>query len=108
KALLGNMALANGTVMVVAPDQIHRIHTHTGKDLASFASGEQKWAGQATIIGNRMVVPLQTDALQVIDTATGRHLYLLQGNTKSRVLATHGQVFISSSDHKVRCYGRLR
>lgn len=108
KALLGNMALANGTVVVVAPDQIHRIHAHTGKDLAGFASGEQRWAGQATIIGNRTVVPLQTGALQVLDTATGKHLYLLQGNTKSRVLATDGQVFISSSDHKIRCYGRLR
>lgn len=108
KALLGNIALANGTVMVVAPDQIHRIRASSGKDLEGFPAHEQNWGGRATIIGNRMIVPMQKDALQVLNTATGKHLYLLPGNTKSRVLVTDGQVFISSSDHKVRHYGRLR
>ncbi|MFT4512098.1 MAG: outer membrane protein assembly factor BamB/tetratricopeptide (TPR) repeat protein [Planctomycetota bacterium] len=108
KALLGNLALANGTVVVVAPDHIHRIHAHTGKDLEGFAPRKQGWSGEATIIGNRMIVPVQTGSLQVLDAATGKHLYRLQGNAKSRVFATDGQVFISSSDHKVRSYGVLR
>lgn len=108
KATLGNIALGGGVVVIVEPDAIHRIHAHTGKDLEPFLPVESKWAGEAKIIGTRMIVPLQTGSLQVLDAATGNHLYLLQGNPKSRVLSTADQVFVTDTDHKVRWYGALR
>ena len=107
-ALVGGIALANGTVVVVAQDMIHRIDSQTGKEHDGFAANDQHWGGQATIVANRMIVPLQSQGLQVLDSDTGKHLYLLEGTTKSRVLVTEGQVFITDSDHKVRSYGRLR
>jgi outer membrane protein assembly factor BamB/tetratricopeptide (TPR) repeat protein len=108
KAVLGSIALANDTVVFVAPNQIHRIQADTGKDINGFAPHGQKWSGEATIIGNRMIVPRQSGSLQVLDSATGAHLYLLSGDTGSRVFATDGQVFITSTDHKIRSYGSLR
>ena len=108
KTVLGSIALANGTVVVVAPDQIHRIQAHTGKEIEGFVRRGSNWGGEATIIGNRMVVPLKSGALQVLDATTGQHLYLLRGSTKSRVFATDGQVFVTTTDHKVRSYGSLR
>jgi outer membrane protein assembly factor BamB len=106
--VLGSIALANGTVVVVAPDQIHRIQAHTGKEIEGFVRRGSNWGGEATIIGNRMVVPMKSGALQVLDATTGQHLYLLRGSTKSRVFATDGQVFVTTTDHKVRSYGSLR
>jgi outer membrane protein assembly factor BamB/tetratricopeptide (TPR) repeat protein len=108
KAVLGNIALDNDTVVVVAQNEIHRIQADTGKDIAGFACQSQNWSGEATITGARMIIPRKSGGMQVLDSMTGKHLYLLPGDSGSRVFATNGQVFVTSTDHKARSYGRLR
>jgi hypothetical protein len=55
-----------------------------------------------------MIIPVRGGSLQVLDAETGQPLYLMVGDSKSRILATHGGVFVTASDHTVRSYGQLR
>jgi len=106
--MFGGPTIANHQVLLVTPDKVHRIDARTGKNLKAFEPTASKWAGSANLIGNRMIVPMRERVLQVLDAATGQELYRIAGDAKSRVLATQGRVFVTSSDHSVRSYGRLR
>lgn len=106
--MFGGPTIGNQQVLLVTPEQVHRIDARTGKNLKPFKPTASKWAGPANLVGNRMIVPLRSRALQVLDAATGQELYRIAGDAKSRVLATQGRVFVTSADHTVRSYGRLR
>ena len=107
-ALIGDIAHNGDTIVVVSQDVLHRLDIQTGKDRDALKRGASAWAGPATIVGNRMMVPLRGGALQVMDSASGNALYLLGGEAKSRVLATPTQLLTTDKDHKVRSYGTLR
>ena len=93
---------------MVSQDKVHRLDMRTGAELDGFVSSPSPWSGAATIAFGRMIVPLQSGSLQVLDAASGKHLYLLKGNPKSRVFATDTGIVVSDSDHQVRSYGPLR
>jgi len=104
----GGPITANNRVVYVSHSKIQRLDARTGRSLTEFPSGNRDWAGPATVIGNRMLVPLRNDSLQVLDAETGQLLYRILGDSQSRILATRGRLFVISKDHTVRCYGRLR
>ncbi len=106
--MFGGPTGANHKVLCVAPSRVHRLDTRTGKSLKDFAKGNSDWAGVATVVGNRMIIPVRGGSLQVLDAETGQPLYLMVGDSRSRILATQGRVFVTAGDHTVRSYGQLR
>lgn len=107
-ALLGDLTLASDVVFFVNEQVVYRIDARTGKELGSFGKRDRQWAGQATVVANRLIVPQQGGSLQVLDTATGQPLYLLAGDQKSHVFAQGSQVFVCDSQHQMQCYDSLR
>ena len=107
-ALLGSIHLDHGVAIAVTPDFLHRIAVDTGEDLNGFQAKESRWAGSATVVANRMIVPLESGSLQVIESKSGEALYLIAGNSKSRVFACGEKLTIVNSDHSVRTYNAIR
>ena len=107
-ALVGSIHLDHGVALAVAPDFLHRISVDTGEDLNGFQAKESRWAGSATMVANRMIVPLESGSLQVIASKTGEALYLIAGDSKSRVFACGENLTVINSDHSVRTYNSPR
>lgn len=107
-ALFGGPTVANQKVVCVSNEQIYRLNAETGEPVDGFSSVGSDWAGSAVVAGNRMVVPLRSNTLQVIDAETGNALYRIFGGRKSRVFQTHGKLFVFGKDRILRSYGNPR
>lgn len=105
---LGRPALGNGTIAVVTPETVMRLDAATGRDLKGIPAMAGNWGGEATLVGNRMIIPLRQGGLQVLDAETGEALYLLAGTAKSRVIVDQQDVFVCSPAHVLVRYGRLK
>lgn len=108
QAPLGRLAAAGNCALIATPERVLRFDVRTGKVLDPFPRRGADWASQPFAVGNRLVVALRTGGLQVLDTASGTALYLLDGDAKSRVLQTANRLYIVTPDREVRCHGELR
>jgi type IV pilus assembly protein PilB len=108
QAPLGRFEVAAGHVLVATPEQIARFDAATGAVLDPFPRCRADWASRPYVIGNRLVAAMRDGDLQVLDRDSGKPLYLLAGDARSRVLQTAGRLFVVTPEREVRYHGPLR
>jgi hypothetical protein len=69
---------------------------------------EPTWSGPAVRLGDRLVGARRDGVVQVLDARSGQPLYLLPGDSHSRVLQTSEQLFVVDEDHEIRWHRALR
>ena len=104
----GLPSFASGSALIVTDQDILVVAAANGSVTMTIAAEAAPWTGEVTGVGARLVCSTSDGAVQVMDRATGRRLYQLEGDRGSRLLATGGLLFIVDPDHQVRSYGSLR
>lgn len=105
---LGALAASQSTVFLAATNQVVRIAVATGELLPPFAPDAGDWAGAPTVAGQRLILPLRSGSLQVLDATDGQPLYRLDGRKDSRVFVDGERVFVCQRNHLLQRYSRLR
>jgi outer membrane protein assembly factor BamB len=106
-APFAGISAANGQVLVTTPERVLRLQAADGEALPAFVSATSPWAGPACVVGDRIVVPTEGGLLQVLDRESGRPLYALEGDAKSRLLETSGSLYVIEPARNLRYHRTL-
>ncbi|MCB9878479.1 MAG: PQQ-binding-like beta-propeller repeat protein [Planctomycetes bacterium] len=104
---LGIPVVAGGAIWCVTTERLLRRAIADGAELPAVARGDSDWAGEPTAFGERVVVPLRNEQMQVLDAATGAPTCRLRGGARCRSIAFDGHLMIQDRAHVLRIYDHL-
>ena len=95
-------------VLLTTPGRLVAVRARDGA-VQRFGEGDgPTWSGTAVRQGDRLVCARRDGVVQVLDARSGQPLYLLPGDSRSRILQTSERLFVTDEDHEVRCHRALR
>ncbi len=108
EAPLGPAARGLAGVLLTTPGQLVAVRARDGDVQVVSEGAEPTWSGPAVRLGDRLVCARRDGVVQVLNARSGQPLYLLPGDSHSRVLQTSEQLFVVDEDHEVRWHRALR
>ncbi|MEZ6037700.1 MAG: PQQ-binding-like beta-propeller repeat protein [Planctomycetota bacterium] len=103
----GAATVAGDAVWCATPERLLRRAVQSGAELPPIERGAVEWAGDAVACGERLIVRLRNDQLQVLDARTGEPTCRLRGGKRARALPGAGFLLVVDDNHQVRAYDRL-
>lgn len=96
-----------GPVLSAARRQFHLDGT-TGEPLRTFAATDGEWARGATVVGERLLVPLRDGGIDVFDLASGARLYRLESQKRARALPCAAGALVPTNDRTLHWFASFR
>jgi len=96
-----------GPVLSAAKRQIHLDGT-TGEPLRTFTATDGEWARGATVVGERLLVPLRDGGIDVFDLASGARLYRLESQKRARALPCAAGALVPTNDRTLHWFASFR
>ena len=106
--ILAGPIVVGDQVLLTSPGSILRVQRQSGDNLLAWPQGQASWTRGTQVAGNRLLAPSQDGFVQVLDTATGKLLYRLEGHRRGvSVFAIGDEVIVTTPDRLVMTYQKL-
>jgi outer membrane protein assembly factor BamB len=96
-----------GVVLGAAKRQFH-LDVATGESLRTFVASEGEWARGATVVGERLLVPLRDGGIDVFDLASSARLYRLESQKRARALPCGTGALVPTNDRTLHWFAGFR
>lgn len=107
--VMGPALVTGQHALLVSPERIERLDLATGQRRAPIVRLEANWAGPMQRVGGRLVVPVASGSLQVLDEQTGAPLYRLEASKRGgRCAVRDDRLYVMQADRTIDCFPELR
>jgi len=107
--LLGPPIFDGDSVIMTSAQRIVRLALVDGSRRRTIPASKGEWNGASLLVGTRLMTPSTSGYVEVMDAATGKRLYLIEGSKRGvRVLPCKEGSVVALPDRRLHFYPKLR